>query len=155
MAYPWLHTSFELWLLVCNVAYLFDQTPFYRPWLSWIGVDLRRLGSEDFVRYTRAFCIVIADITMATACCGLGSSENIDTRQAAWHNRLYPTFDHNVAPFTFRLPEAFITHSYLLHKIPRVVVLPRFARPIFISLTPWPRSSSPSYASSSPTRPRI
>ncbi|KAF7353059.1 Ankyrin repeat protein nuc-2 [Mycena venus] len=47
-AYPWLNTSFELWLLVCNVAYLFGQTPFYRPWLSWIGVDLRRLGVEDF-----------------------------------------------------------------------------------------------------------
>jgi len=47
-AYPWLNTSFEIWLLVCNVAYLFDRTPFYRPWLSWIGVDLRRLGLEDF-----------------------------------------------------------------------------------------------------------
>jgi len=46
--YPWLNTSFELWLLVCNVAYLFGQTPFYRPWLSWIGIDLRRLGVEDF-----------------------------------------------------------------------------------------------------------
>ncbi|KAJ7688424.1 cyclin-dependent protein kinase inhibitor [Mycena rosella] len=46
--YPWLNTSFELWLLFCNVAYLFDQTPFYRPWLSWIGIDLRRLGLEDF-----------------------------------------------------------------------------------------------------------
>ncbi|KAJ7781570.1 cyclin-dependent protein kinase inhibitor [Mycena metata] len=39
---------FELWLLVCNIAYLFGQTPFYRPWLSWIGIDLRRLGVEDF-----------------------------------------------------------------------------------------------------------
>ncbi|KAJ3990303.1 cyclin-dependent protein kinase inhibitor [Lentinula detonsa] len=46
--YPWLNTSFEVWLLVCNIAYLFDRTPFYRPWLSWIGVDLRRLGLEDF-----------------------------------------------------------------------------------------------------------
>jgi hypothetical protein len=48
--YPWLNTSFEAWLLLFNVAYLFDQTPFYRPWLSWIGVDLRRLGVEDFRR---------------------------------------------------------------------------------------------------------
>ncbi|KAJ7122752.1 cyclin-dependent protein kinase inhibitor [Mycena epipterygia] len=46
--YPWLNTSFELGLLFCNIAYLFDQTPFYRPWLSWIGIDLRRLGVEDF-----------------------------------------------------------------------------------------------------------
>lgn len=48
VVYPWLNISFEAWLLVCNMAYLFDRTPFYRPWLSWIGVDLRRLGSEDF-----------------------------------------------------------------------------------------------------------
>ncbi|KAJ7162538.1 cyclin-dependent protein kinase inhibitor [Mycena crocata] len=46
--YPWLNRSFELWLLICNIAYLFDQTPFYRPWLSWIGIDLRRLGVDDF-----------------------------------------------------------------------------------------------------------
>ena len=48
--YPWLNSGFEIWLLVCNVAYLFDKTPYYRPWLSWIGVDLRRLGIEDMVR---------------------------------------------------------------------------------------------------------
>ena len=48
-AYPYLNTSFELWLLLWNVAYLFDRAPSYRPWLSWIGVDIRRLGVEDFV----------------------------------------------------------------------------------------------------------
>jgi len=47
-AYPYLNTSFELWLLLWNIAYLFDSVPFYRPWLSWIGVDIRRLGVEDF-----------------------------------------------------------------------------------------------------------
>ncbi|EGO01590.1 hypothetical protein SERLA73DRAFT_48482 [Serpula lacrymans var. lacrymans S7.3] len=47
--YPWFNVSFELWLLVYNVAYLFERTPFYRPWLAWIGVDLRRLGADDFV----------------------------------------------------------------------------------------------------------
>ncbi|TFY77601.1 hypothetical protein EWM64_g6411 [Hericium alpestre] len=45
--YPWLNMGFEAWLLVYNVAYLFDKTPFYRPWLAWIGVDLRRLGVDD------------------------------------------------------------------------------------------------------------
>ncbi|PAV21095.1 cyclin-dependent kinase inhibitor [Pyrrhoderma noxium] len=45
--YPWLNTSFELWLSCYNVAYLFDYTGFYRPWLSWIGIDLRRIGPED------------------------------------------------------------------------------------------------------------
>ncbi|KAF8809158.1 hypothetical protein BYT27DRAFT_6536927 [Phlegmacium glaucopus] len=49
-AYPYLNASFELWLLLWNVAYLFDRAPSYRPWLTWIGVDIRRLGVEDFVR---------------------------------------------------------------------------------------------------------
>lgn len=48
--FPLLNTTFEAWLLVRNVAYLFDQTPYYRPWLSWIGVDLRRVGIDDLVR---------------------------------------------------------------------------------------------------------
>ncbi|KAF9816325.1 hypothetical protein IEO21_04190 [Rhodonia placenta] len=47
--YPWLNTSFEAWLFLYNVAYLFDRTPFYRPWLSWIGVDIRRVGIDDLV----------------------------------------------------------------------------------------------------------
>ncbi|KAF9534972.1 cyclin-dependent protein kinase inhibitor [Crepidotus variabilis] len=47
--YPYANTAFELWLLVWNMAYLFDRTPSYRPWLHWIGIDIRRLGMEDFV----------------------------------------------------------------------------------------------------------
>ncbi|KAF8529169.1 cyclin-dependent protein kinase inhibitor [Hysterangium stoloniferum] len=47
--YPWAATAFELWLVAWNIAYLFDKTPFYRPWLAWIGVDVRRLGAEDML----------------------------------------------------------------------------------------------------------
>lgn len=47
--YPWLNMGFEIWMMCYNIAYLFDRTAFYRPWLSWIGVDLRRLGPEDMV----------------------------------------------------------------------------------------------------------
>ncbi|KAI0750892.1 cyclin-dependent protein kinase inhibitor [Daedaleopsis nitida] len=46
-AYPWMNTSFEVWLLICNIAYLFERTPYYRPWLSWVGVDLRRVSADD------------------------------------------------------------------------------------------------------------
>ena len=49
MAYPWANTAFELWLLVYNIAYLFERTPHYRPWLAWVGVDLRRVGIDDIV----------------------------------------------------------------------------------------------------------
>ncbi|KAI6004128.1 cyclin-dependent protein kinase inhibitor [Pisolithus albus] len=46
--FPWVNTAYEVWLLAYNVAYLFERSPFYRPWLAWIGVNLRRLGPEDF-----------------------------------------------------------------------------------------------------------
>ncbi|KAG6378418.1 cyclin-dependent protein kinase inhibitor [Boletus reticuloceps] len=52
--FPCVNTSFELWLLACNVAYLFEHTPFYRPWLAWIGVDLRRLNADDFLATSHA-----------------------------------------------------------------------------------------------------
>jgi len=47
--YPYANTIFELWLLMWNIAYLFDKTPAYRPWLNWLGLDIRRLGVEDIV----------------------------------------------------------------------------------------------------------
>ncbi|THH02397.1 hypothetical protein EW026_g447 [Hermanssonia centrifuga] len=47
VVYPWINLTFELWLLLYNIAYLFEKTPFYRPWLGWVGVDIRRLGVDD------------------------------------------------------------------------------------------------------------
>ncbi|KAI0303064.1 hypothetical protein BC826DRAFT_1089488 [Russula brevipes] len=41
---PWINIAFEGWLMAYNVAYAFERTPFYRPWLSWVGVDVRRLS---------------------------------------------------------------------------------------------------------------
>lgn len=50
LVYPWADTVFELWMMSYNIGYLFDRTPFYRPWLKWIGVDIRRMGPEDYQR---------------------------------------------------------------------------------------------------------
>ncbi|KAI0650656.1 cyclin-dependent protein kinase inhibitor [Trametes meyenii] len=52
-AYPWLNATFEVWLLLYNIAYLFERTPHYRPWLSWVGVDLRRVSGDDLVSVHR------------------------------------------------------------------------------------------------------
>jgi len=46
-SYPWLNMGFEIWLIVCNISYLCNTTPFYRPWLSWMGIDIRRVGIDD------------------------------------------------------------------------------------------------------------
>ena len=47
--YPWVNMGFEGWLLVWNVGYLFEKKACYRPWLSWMGIELRRAGVEEEV----------------------------------------------------------------------------------------------------------
>jgi peroxin-12 len=60
--YPWINIALEGWLMAYNVAYAFERTAFYRPWLTWVGVDLRRLGVEDLVstrtHLIKVFCSV-------------------------------------------------------------------------------------------------
>lgn len=46
--YPWANLGLELWQLAHSLGYLFDKTPFYRPWLAWMRVDIRRLGQADY-----------------------------------------------------------------------------------------------------------
>ncbi|KAE9405969.1 hypothetical protein BT96DRAFT_1059307 [Gymnopus androsaceus JB14] len=102
-SYPWINTSFEAWLLVCNIAYLFDRTPFYRPWLSWIGVDLRRLGLDDFV--------LSEQVRKPLEHLPKGLIERI--------RRLISTSPH----LLFDSTTTASPNCHLLHQIPRMVVL--------------------------------
>ena len=54
LVYPYANLSYELALLAYNIAYIFDQTPYYRPWLQLMGVDLRRMSASDHVRVQSA-----------------------------------------------------------------------------------------------------
>ncbi|EST09916.1 Pex, N-terminal [Kalmanozyma brasiliensis GHG001] len=46
-AYPYAKTVYQLWLLTYNVRYLFDRTPYWRPWFAVMRVDVRRVGPND------------------------------------------------------------------------------------------------------------
>lgn len=46
--YPYASTAWQLWMLAYNVRYLFDKTPFWRPWFHWMRMDVRRVGSDDY-----------------------------------------------------------------------------------------------------------
>lgn len=46
-SYPYLKTLYQLWLLTYNVRYLFDKTPYWRPWFSAMRIDVRRVGPND------------------------------------------------------------------------------------------------------------
>ena len=50
LLYPYANTLYELVLLGYNVAYIFDKTASYRPWLQWLNIDIRRLSANDHVR---------------------------------------------------------------------------------------------------------
>ncbi|KAK0536567.1 ubiquitin-protein ligase peroxin 12 [Tilletia horrida] len=47
-SYPHFAALYQLWLLGYNVSYLFDRTPYWRPWFSLMRVDVRRMGADDY-----------------------------------------------------------------------------------------------------------
>ena len=47
ISYPYAKTLYQLWLLTYNVRYLFDKTPYWRPWFSLLRIDVRRVGPND------------------------------------------------------------------------------------------------------------
>ena len=45
--YPYANTSYELALLAYNVAYIFNNTDYYRPWLQLMGIEMQRLSPAE------------------------------------------------------------------------------------------------------------
>jgi hypothetical protein len=124
--YPWANSTFELWLLAHNVAYLFDRTAFYRPWLAWIGVDVRRVGLEDLVRLVRA---------RAFFCTNPRSEASTSSAQCTAHQKCRRGL-RGCASASARclstagagLAEGTPADGDLLHQVPRVVVRAVVAR---------------------------
>jgi len=133
--YPYLNLSFEVLLLVHNVAYLFDRTAAYRPWLNWIGIDIRRLGADDFVRHL----VFVECITDAVV--GLPPQEIVTRNQedAATEN---PTVIAEIAAITAGIPATGATDRYILCALPRMVVLSTFACAVIGCLSTGPGDPS-------------
>lgn len=145
--YPWLNTSFETWLLICNIAYLFEQTPFYRPWLSWVGVDLRRLGMDDFVR--DLFILNIPSKPKCAACCSSGSWTPDFHRKSLWHPGNDPTSACRFPAIAFRLFTFSSADGDILRQVFRMVVLSGISCPFSFYITSRPSRASSAYTSSS------
>ncbi|CAO1622204.1 unnamed protein product [Parajaminaea phylloscopi] len=47
-AYPYAASFWQVWILSYNVRYLFAKTHFWRPWLSWLNLEIRRVGPGDY-----------------------------------------------------------------------------------------------------------
>uniref|UniRef100_A0A7S0E525 Peroxisome assembly protein 12 n=1 Tax=Hanusia phi TaxID=3032 RepID=A0A7S0E525_9CRYP len=48
--WPWTQALKEGCVLAYQMGYLFGKTPFSSPWLHILGLKLRRMSSEDFIR---------------------------------------------------------------------------------------------------------
>ncbi|CAG8560328.1 8192_t:CDS:2 [Cetraspora pellucida] len=46
--YPWANALYNGSILLYNIAYMYDKTPFHTPWLKLIGIQIRRLSTEDY-----------------------------------------------------------------------------------------------------------
>ncbi|PVG04139.1 hypothetical protein CPB86DRAFT_778385, partial [Serendipita vermifera] len=53
--YPIANIAYELWIAGYNIAYLFDKTPYYRPWLAWMGIDLRRASPAQQAALSKTY----------------------------------------------------------------------------------------------------
>ncbi|GAA5932600.1 ubiquitin-protein ligase peroxin 12 [Sporobolomyces koalae] len=47
-SYPYLTLLYEMYLLVYNLRYLFGRSPHWRPWFKLFGIEVRRMGQEDY-----------------------------------------------------------------------------------------------------------
>lgn len=148
--YPWANTTFEVWLLVCNVAYLFDKTPYYRPWLRWIGVDVRRLGADDMVRIFAGRACDNTDVRLARSATSIARTD-------AYHEavaRPLGEVAEALAVFSSaasRQPEGPAPHGDLLHPVPGVVVFAKLACPFPRRVTTGASRASSASASPSST----
>ncbi|BGP45811.1 ubiquitin-protein ligase peroxin 12 [Rhodotorula kratochvilovae] len=50
LSYPHANLLWELLLLVYNLRYLFGRSPYWRPWFRILGIEVRRMGQEDYER---------------------------------------------------------------------------------------------------------
>ncbi|GAA5983402.1 hypothetical protein JCM5350_007637 [Sporobolomyces pararoseus] len=47
-SYPYFTFFYEVYLLVYNLRYLFGRSPHWRPWFKFLGIEVRRMGQEDY-----------------------------------------------------------------------------------------------------------
>lgn len=147
-----MNTSFELWLLACNVAYLFERTPFYRPWLAWVGVDLRRLNADDFVSVTPAiYSTLIQTLNFLLAACNQSCASCYSSCSAWDHETTLPTFDEHSSTNT-RLFEASLADRHFFHQIFRVVLLSRIPSTFLVGVSPRSGRPTPADTPAPPSR---
>lgn len=128
--YPYLGAVSQLWLLSYNVAYLFDRTPYWRPWLQAMRVDIRRVGAEDYVsvpflRSTQARCASCADPPPLLTAALSTTSSTRHAQPTSFTRSLRAPSHARLALHLLRSAQVRPAREYLLLQVPRMVVLVR------------------------------
>ncbi|CAG8438659.1 3203_t:CDS:2 [Ambispora gerdemannii] len=51
--YPWINSFYNISILAYNIAYLYEKTRYYTPWLHFLGIEIRRMSVQDYREYTQ------------------------------------------------------------------------------------------------------
>ncbi|CAG8461434.1 4298_t:CDS:2 [Diversispora eburnea] len=46
--YPWVNALYYGSILIFNIFYLYDKTPYYTPWLKLMGIQIQRMSAQDY-----------------------------------------------------------------------------------------------------------
>lgn len=111
------------------MAYLFDRTPFYRPWLAWMRVDVRRAGPDLVYIISHAN----ASAEFQSADC---DRETVSTREPL-QTRTDITPRQAVSAPRARLAARRAPARHLLCALPRMVVLAQLAGPFTRRASIW------------------
>lgn len=49
-AYPYTNTAYQAAILLYSAAYMFHDAPFFRPWLHFMRIEIRRMSAQDLQR---------------------------------------------------------------------------------------------------------
>ena len=133
LLWPRFTKAYEYVLLGYNVAYLFDKTPYYRPWLHWLGVDLRRMSDQDYVsrmssparfnRLTLPFCWIAQSRSCASSLAHTPFLSGPEYRPAAKNGANGPANSQNGTPAPPLWVKGRASRVHLSLQVPGVVVI--------------------------------
>ncbi|RHZ59980.1 hypothetical protein Glove_360g37 [Diversispora epigaea] len=46
--YPWVNAIYYGSILIFNIFYVYDKTPYYTPWLKLMGIRIQRMSAQDY-----------------------------------------------------------------------------------------------------------
>ncbi|RKP10482.1 Pex12 amino terminal region-domain-containing protein [Thamnocephalis sphaerospora] len=121
VVYPWINAGYHGATLAYHIAYLYDRTRFYSPWLHLQGIEVRRMSMQDYEaseRYRNAVAAGSSKGVMLRRLLAFGLARGLD-----WLKVLLP-----MGMFFFKFLEWWYASDY--HKRTQVRPIPPPPEPV-------------------------